>query len=203
MATTKATTLAQKIADLGSDGQVLTSTGVGSAPAYEAVPAGFTLKAITHRLITTQTNDQNPLGSSTSDWEIADDMEYEGNMGTPVTQANGIFTFAETGHYLILLNIYCIVTGGGADWIAGGIDASDNGSGGSYQQIAAGSSGSFNADGHASFSATALADVTNISGSASVCKIAVTKSAATATWQHSTDTNKCAITFIKLGDTYT
>ena len=88
MATTKATTLAHgqagsivsgtfptariaddaitldKLAHLGTDGHVLTSTGTGSAPAFEAIPSSGVTHASTWRLTSNLTGSAAPISSN-------------------------------------------------------------------------------------------------------------------------------------------
>ena len=159
-------------------------------------------KAITYRLVTAVDNSADPLGPNTADWEVSDDTEFEGPMGTPVTQASGIFTFAETGHYLTTFNGYCVQTNGGNDWAAGYIYGSNNGSGGTYTNMAQAVVGSFNQDGQGSFTVQVLVDVTSVTGGDSChIKIVVGRGGGTTNWSASTSHNTNSVTFIKLGNT--
>lgn len=57
---------------------------------------------IIYRLNTDITGNDDPLGASGGEWEIADDTKLESKYGdTLVTELNGIFTFSETGYYYI------------------------------------------------------------------------------------------------------
>tara|TARA_R100001369_G_scaffold7635_1_gene18897 strand:+ start:308 stop:847 length:540 start_codon:yes stop_codon:yes gene_type:complete len=79
---------------LASDGQVLTSTGAGSPPAFETIPVGLAA-ADTWYLDTQFSLD----GTNTS---VLTNLSRTGTaMGTAMTESSGVFTFPSTGHWLI------------------------------------------------------------------------------------------------------
>lgn len=80
----------------GNDGQVLTSTGAGSPPAFEALPVGGITGADEWRMTAHFSGDAAPI---TSNWERND--VHSSYIGTGMTQSSGLFTFPETGLWLI------------------------------------------------------------------------------------------------------
>jgi hypothetical protein len=77
---------------------VIGDVDLSSAGSYKSP-----LPMIIWRLNTTIVNNADPLGSSGSDWEIADNTENEFYLGssTSVTESSGIFSFATTGYWSI------------------------------------------------------------------------------------------------------
>ena len=85
----------------GSDGQVLTSTGAGSPPVFEAIPAGGITEADQFRLTASLTSDVDPISSNLE----RVDSDGFGKIGTGMSLSSGIYTFPSTGTYLIILTL--------------------------------------------------------------------------------------------------
>jgi len=99
------------------------------------------LESIVYRLVNSQTNSDDPLGGGGGDWDISDDTENEDQLGnTGVTidaSVNGVFEFTSTGYWF--LTAFCEASINGDDRnMVFGIKASDNGTGGTFTEIAAG-----------------------------------------------------------------
>ena len=110
----------------GSDGQVLTSTGAGSPPAFETLPGGGIENITTFRLGTTFTMGTGAI--ITANWGVGG-----AQLGTAVTESSGIFSFPQTGFYLIQSNFYLARIQGDSDYIGMAIQATTNNS--SYSNL--------------------------------------------------------------------
>ena len=78
----------------GADGTVLTSTGAGAVPAFEAIPAGSITEADSWNL--TANNADN--GDITANWAR---VTAYGQIGTGLGESSGIFSFPSLGIWLI------------------------------------------------------------------------------------------------------
>ena len=97
----------------GADGTVLTSTGVGAVPAFEAVPGGGITHASQWRIYSNLTNTAEPI---TANWEEADLPVGFGVLGGSITESSGVFTFPSTGYWLIMGQWKGISSLGGAGY---------------------------------------------------------------------------------------
>ena len=86
-------------ANYGTDGQVLTSTGASSAPAWEAIAAGIAT-AEQWRLTANVQANADPL----TGWEKVD-TAAGGSFGPTMSESSGIWTFPTTGFWLILFHL--------------------------------------------------------------------------------------------------
>ena len=77
----------------GNDGQVLTSTGAGSPPAFEAIPAGGITEFDMWRLTAGITSNTDPIQSNL---ERVDDATFS-KIGTGVSVSSGVWSFPSTG----------------------------------------------------------------------------------------------------------
>jgi hypothetical protein len=90
----------------GADGTVLTSTGAGAVPAFEAVPAS----GITHAsmwLLTSTTTGTVAANAFTANLSLASNSASAGfeNKGAPMTQSGGDFVFPVTGLWQVRLRL--------------------------------------------------------------------------------------------------
>jgi len=79
----------------GNDGQVLTSTGAGSPPAFEAPHLSC---AQLFRLDTSVTQSSSGLSSN---WTEVESSNGQGGFGGIVSESGGTFTFSTLGFYLV------------------------------------------------------------------------------------------------------
>jgi len=178
----------ESIADLATamaDGSTITaSAGVLSAAASGGLSAAQQWR-LTANITATGAN------FITSNLEVPD-TENQGNLGTAVTESSGVFSFSETGFYLILVNWTGYVSTGYnilATW------ATDDNS--TYNQIA---TGQFEAPGNLNSQASAaIIDVTNTTNDK--VKFQSHLQNAGSYILGSTSFNYTSFTFIRLGDT--
>jgi hypothetical protein len=91
--------------------------------------------AIQYRLNTNVTNDDDPLGSTGGEWEIANEVKLEDQVGSSsVTESNGTFSFATTGYWVIHARIVANNSTNPEQAYAYSIKATDDNS--AYSQIA-------------------------------------------------------------------
>ena len=114
----------------GSDGQVLTSTGAGSPPAFEAAAAGGATHADIWRMTTSfSTSAVNPIVN----W-ASDDGVNVGHLGTQMTYSSGIFTFPTTGYWRVAITPHIYKSAADARQVEVGINTTHNNS--SYTRVA-------------------------------------------------------------------
>ena len=80
---------------------VLTSNGAGSAPTFQAAPAGGLTAASQWRLTTDFTGSADPIASNL---EEVDAPVGFGVLGSSMTESSGIFTFPSTGYWVVMFN---------------------------------------------------------------------------------------------------
>ena len=196
--------------DLASSG--VTSSALAlkaplASPAFTGTPTGITAqhvglgRAISYRLTTDFSDAQDPLGGG-GQWEISDDTEIEAKLPDTenvVTQSSGIFSFAETGHYLIIFSGYVQQYTAGVDRIEISLKASNNGSSGTFSTIGVGGGGSLDPDGIANPNIVVLVDVTSTSND--FVKLVTATTAGESTWKASGTSNYNSILFVKLANT--
>jgi len=110
----------------GSDGQVLTSAGAGAQPAFETLPAGGIENITTYRLSTNFT--MGTGATITTNWGVGG-----AQLGTNISQSSGIFSFPQTGFYMIQAQFYLQRLQGDSDYISMEIEATTNNS--SYSSL--------------------------------------------------------------------
>jgi len=134
-----------------------------------------------------------------SNWERSDNTDA-GLIGSGMSQSSGIFTFPETGYYLIKFQIAGFINGHSRhDQIYIKIS---NDSGSSYYTPAVAEGYIHNTENnntHNSFSTEALIDVTNASNFR--CKFEITRNNSSVTTYTDSNANRTFATFIRLGDT--
>tara|TARA_R100001460_G_scaffold63885_1_gene104062 strand:- start:205 stop:774 length:570 start_codon:yes stop_codon:yes gene_type:complete len=127
-------------------------------------------------------------------WERADDNGY-GRIGTGMTESSGIFTFPETGIYMIH-HTFRVDAGSTNNYVTVYLSTTTDNS--SYDQVTESYSFQSSGSAYTSGNAHCLFDVTNTSN----CKVKFTmRSAANITFAGQTDENQTYATFIRLGDT--
>ena len=134
-----------------------------------------------------------------NNWERSDNTD-SGLIGLGMTQSSGIFTFPETGYYLIKFQIAAYINGHSRhDQLYIKIS---NDSGSSYYTAAVAEGYIYNTQGnntHNSFSSECIIDVTNASNFR--CKFDISRVNTSVTTYTDTNANRTFATFIRLGDT--
>ena len=175
-------------ANYGSSGQVLTSQGSSAAPQWATAAAGITMMDQW-----SITSDNNKTDDQTIDtgWERSD--YYFAQIGTGMSESSGIFTFPQTGIYLLLGQFQMNTS---ASYAGVQIDVSTD-SGSSYTKISHGVQNT-NSGGYHHINIHAIFDVTN--ATTHRMRINADNSGST---QYSGNTNalRNGVTFIRLGDT--
>ena len=176
-------------ANYGSSGQVLTSQGSGSAVQWANVAAGITM--MDQWSITNDNNKSNGQVID-SNWERAD--YFFAQIGTGMSESSGIFTFPQTGIYLIMSQHQM---NGGASYAGVGMELSTN-SGSSYGGFSYGYQNMSTVGGYHHLSLHGICDVTN--ASTHRFRLVAINSSST---QYSGNTERLrnGVTFIRLGDT--
>ena len=111
----------------GNDGQVLTSTGAGSPPVFEAIPSGGITQA-DQWSITGNHNATNASDADISSGWIRNPKSGFAYIGNGMTQSSGVFTFPATGIYTIEFNIQFYINNGASNFMAGFIFTTQNNS---------------------------------------------------------------------------
>jgi len=180
----------------GNDGQVLASTGAGSPPAFEALPVGGITGADEWRVTAHFSGDAAPI---TSNWERND--VHSSYIGTGMTESNGLFTFPETGLWLIQAMGAFSNNTTHSHYCGLYIRTTIN-NGGAFSGIASSTQGIYRGDSnnyYANAFCSALFDVTNVTN----CKASLQvdhQQASSGAYGSTTDTQTGA-NFIRLGDT--
>ena len=172
----------------GSSGQAMVTDGNG-AFSFASMPtpniAGITM---VDQWSISNDNNKNNGEVIDSNWERAD--YFFAQIGTGMSESSGIFTFPQTGIYLIMAQVQM---NGGAGYAGAQMQVSSD-SGGSYSNLC---NGYQNPDGYSHLFIHAILDVTN----ASTFRIYLMAKNNSST-QYSGDTQfRTGFTFIRLGDT--
>ena len=169
----------------GSSGQAMVTNGSG-ALSFASIPvAGITMMD-QWRI----TNDNNKTNNQTIDSNWARTSNFFAQIGTGMSQSSGVFTFPQTGIYLIMAQVQM---NGGAGYAGAQMQVSSD-SGGSYSNLC---NGYQNPDGYSHLFIHAILDVTN----ASTFRLYLMAKNNSST-QYSGDTQfRTGFTFIRLGDT--
>jgi len=146
----------------GSNGQVLTSTGAGSPPAFEAVPVGGITVADQWRINSSLTGGSaNTFHDITANWEQVD-TAGQGTIGTAMSNSSGIFTFPSTGIYLVQLTLQYSTSS--SSYIRSGSAIAVTVNNSSYTRVAINNSSHISGSpAHAIAITQSLVDVTNVS----------------------------------------
>lgn len=180
-------------------GALTASGGIANAGTISAGIIGSGVTGLTGIKQVDQFRVNTTLTGSTSDittnWERVDDASF-GKIGTGMTESSGIFTFPQTGTYLVLVFVSFKSTSNAQHY--GGIEAfADKGSG--YDSVAQSFNGMFASSAWASMSLNFIFNVTNTTND----KVKFTRASSSSTavsMVSSTGTNYNSFTFIRLGD---
>ena len=129
--------------------------------------------------------------------ERADDAS-SGLLGTGMTESSGVFSFPETGIYLVCLDVlFALGSSSPQDNVEAYIEVTIDNS--SYDRVAVCTGSIQTGNGQQSGSTSALVDVTNISNVK--CRFALSSANASNGLSGSSSQNNTAFTFIRLGGT--
>jgi hypothetical protein len=133
----------------------------------------------------------------TSNWERCD--TYYDKIGTGMSESSGVFTFPQTGIWLIMFNINCRYADYQRRYIGGHIQVTSNNS--SYEVLTDAYNAFPSSSGQPAYASAALMgmfDVTNVSNDKVKFQVVADGSV---TWLSATNINYNHVTFIRLGDT--
>ena len=153
------------------------------------LPLGIT-EATLFRLATPVAGNANPITT----WEVADDA-MAGKIGTGITQSSGIFSFSNTGIYLIEFQGAAFDSGSDDVQVNLEIHASSD-SGSNYDRLAQGMTNLHHNAAH-TFSINALVDITNTTTDRVKFLVDTNNGEIGA----STEQNYTFVSFIRLGNT--
>ena len=176
----------------GSADEVLTTNGSGTLSWAAAGGGGGIAEAQEFR----QTDSYTGNGDITSNWEISDNTGQTSlTGGNAVSQSSGIFSFAATGYYLIMVN--CDVENAATDTTAEvrTMFTNDNSSYSVYASATTGASGSGAVRGTAT--SNIILDITNTTNQ----KVKFNTSSFGGTGIGSSTISNSTFVFIRLGDT--
>jgi len=180
----------------GTDGQVLTSTGAGSPPAFETLTTGPT-HINTWRTSADNAGTQDPI---TANWETDDTPGFV-LLGSAMTVSSGIFTFPATGIWRIDANTTWSLSNTIIRYVQTAIKTTiDNGSNWKYGAIGSGNiNGTTNVSYYAGAYCSNYFDVTNTSN----CKVAIGAYADNSSTNllGNTGYNYTYVIFVRVGDT--
>ena len=178
-------------ANYGTDGQVLTSTGANSAPAWEDASGGGITAADQWRL--SATVDSQNLDPISNNWERID-TTGTGALGSAMAVNSGVWTFPSTGYWLVrFIGDFDSVDNDTTAQV--GIHLTqDNGS--SWTHVANAATGTKNGA-RQTASCEIIIDVANTSND----KIKLSTSSLSGDLLGNTSINLTSVTFIRLGDT--
>jgi hypothetical protein len=180
----------------GSDGQVLTSTGAGSAPAFEALPAGGLSGADTWVLSTSFNGNADPLASNLR----RDDSNGYGLIGNAMAVSSGIWTFPATGYWQVTAYVTYSVSATDSRYCVLEMDyTANNGTSFTTPSLGRASIASMTGVTYTSHINTKIFDITDVSNQK--VRFSIFKAdSGVATVGNATE-NETYFTFIKLGDT--
>ena len=130
----------------------------------------------------------------TSNWERVDARGSAGPLGSGMSESSGVFTFPETGYWLVTFNTWC--AGTSADWLLGSIHACLDGA--SYNTVSTTRDTCEDGDSHTSLSTTALIDCTSTSDVKVKFHV---QAASSIEWYGDTQMSETNVVFLRLGDT--
>jgi hypothetical protein len=184
------------------DGSALTSltpanlddTGTIPSQLLAGVGGGGITQMSQFRLINNVGGNQDPL----SGWEEADDATYS-RVGDQFTESGGIFTFPETGVYLVLWDVACNSQSNSDSSVAWEIYATAN-NGGAWDRVARNTESFEGSYKYKNTNLQAVVDVTDISTHKIKCATSGHPSSPILT-NGNTDSSFGGLTFIRLSDT--
>lgn len=152
--------------------------------------AGGMTQASLFRLSVGVSGDHNPINA----WELADDAQA-GRVGTGITQSSGIFSFTETGIYLVEFTGSAYDSGTDDVQVACSIWASSD-SGSSYDKLAQAMT-NLHHGAQSTYSIQAMVDITDTSTN----RMKFSAEGNNGELNASTNQTYSAVSFLRLGDT--
>ena len=174
----------------GSSGQAMVTDGSGSL-SFASMPSVAGITMLDQWRIT---GDNNKTNDQTIDSNWARNDTFFAQIGTGVSESSGIFTFPQTGIYLLMGQHQM---NGSASYAGIAIQASSN-SGGSYTTITQGYQNMSTVGGYHHVTMHAILDVTNAS-TFRARQVAVNN--ASTQYSGSSSYFRNGLTFIRIGDT--
>ena len=175
----------------GTDGQFLKTNGSGTLSFATVTDTAGLTEADQWRVSSNFSSADTVI---TSNWERVDANGSVGPLGTGMSESSGVFTFPDTGYWLVTFMTFC--AGTSADWTDVYIQATTNDS--AYNTIAETRESCEDGDSHTSICSQALIDVTDKTQVKVKFKVAA---AASIEWYGSTNVSKTSAVFLRLGDT--
>ena len=174
----------------GSSGQAMVTDGSG-ALSFASMPSVAGITMMDQWRITNDNNKTNDQVID-SNWERSD--TFFAQIGTGMSQSSGVFTFPQTGIYLVLAQLQM---NGSASYAGVSLEVSTN-SGGSYGGFTYGYQNMSTVGGYHHLSLHGICDIANVS-THRLRMLAVNN----ASTQYSGNTNnyRCGMTFIRIGET--
>ena len=174
----------------GTSGQAMVTDGSGGL-SFASMPSVAGITMMDQWRITSDNNKTNDQ-TIDSNWERTDTLFAQ--IGTGVSQSSGVFTFPQTGIYLLMCQHQM---NGNASYAGIALQASSN-SGGSYTALTQGYQNMSTVGGYHHLSLHGICDIANVS-THRLRMLAVNN----ASTQYSGNTNnyRCGMTFIRIGDT--
>ena len=182
--------------EIGSSGDTITIPS-GATIANSGTATGFGIDGITMaqqwRLTTDYTGNADPIASN---WEEVDTDGY-GRIGSAMSESSGIFTFPETGIYLIAFEV-STSNGGTSEYITSEIQTTTDNS--SYDAATTTYGNAYASSTFSHVTSQFIFDVTNTS--THKCKFKnVKQNSSNITTKGDSSRNRTYVTFIRLGDT--
>ena len=172
-------------------------TGTITVPAETGTvltSAGGALGALKQADMYRITTDVTANGYITSGWERPDDPSF-GYIGGGITESSGVFSFPQTGTYLIFAGVYAVAIGGDNVGFETYVTL-DNSSYDAVMHVVSASGGSSTVANHAS--GLCLVNVSNISNTK--VKFYATSISSGSAIVGNTSLNQTHVAFIRLGD---
>ena len=187
----------------GSDGQVLTSTGAGSPPAFEDAGGGGggITEADQWRLTSQFTDDVAPIASNLerNDSNGFGLLSTETGTSTGMAESSGIFSFPDTGYWLVTFNSQFYGYAGG---VTGAIFVTINADAGSPTWTKVAHSATGGNPLYISYNAGSCSHIIDVTAIADVkVRFHIEESDTNTNTRASTTQNRTFMTFIRLGAT--
>ena len=180
----------------GTSGDFLKTLGTGANPVWASIPAGGLTIADQWRLTTDFTGTVNPISTNLERVDTA----QQATLGSAMTESSGVFTFPETGYYLIETQL-CGRTASSSSERSHGmnIDVTLNNS--TYVTVANSSNSGYNSGDSTDYSGDCCA-IVDVTDTANVkVKFRVSTVTGSTITRGRSDSNATTFTFIKLADT--
>jgi len=179
----------------GTSGQVLKTDGAGNLSWTTIAPGGIT-NASQWRLSADFTGGATPVGDSSGVIEQVDNPVGFGVLGDPMIQSSGIFTFPETGYWMIKFDTVSSAAARNS-YNKSIIMTTTNDS----TYVEAASAMAFNVSGPITYSSSSCVYIMDVAvTSTHKVRFDVAVSSGTTTWRGDTILNETCMTFIRLAD---